>query len=742
MKKIMYSNTIVMTSLLLLVTLFSAVANAQSNRNISKTASNLSQTENDIVKVWVFFNNKNTGSVHLSKKSVLRRSAVNFVTDIDDAPVNDEYIEEIVKKGAVLENVYKWGNAASFSVQVSVLPVISHLSFVKSLRPVGIYSKKTLPDELLKKKAQSTLSTFQHQKMQLDMLNIPQAHYYLNRKSAGNKPGEGVLVGFFDSGFRLDHTCFAHLKSSGRIKAQHDFVDGDNDPQDSDSSLNHGSTVLAQVAGYEPGIFIGSAWGVDVALARTEISEKEIHTEEDNWVAALVWAESLGVDIVSSSVGYATDFEDSVLIGNDYFTDYPYSSLDGHSTIISHAASLAVKRGMVIVNSIGNEGHDIVGTLNAPADVDGVIAVGAIDKKGYLSSFSSIGPTWDGRIKPDCVAPGEGIVVPVFNPPGSYSTGFTGTSYSTPLVSGIIALIIQSSKEKITSTILVQKLLNNCHFSPGQDTIDNRYGYGIPDALLSVMDNKDVLIYVTDSSGIPVAGAEVCNNDRYRVGITDSLGILLYSPQSNTSLKVFSSRDSVLFTIEKLPFYKHIVLNTVSTLDIKIVDKEGRPVPGCGIIITTMHDNTNWQLKTDGRGVSRFVYGQSGDIGIAISASGYYSPPAIGATLTGRDDSIIITLTKIPENSLILFPTLLKKNDELVTLLFSGAVETSGSDVIASIYSVSGKLIWTESKKSQFNEPVIFKWYYKKNCFLTPGAYYATIKFDKKLYKKKMLIAG
>jgi hypothetical protein len=737
----MYSNTIVI--LLLLATLFSAVVNAQSNRDTSNTANTLSQTENDIVKVWVFFNNKNTGSVHLSKKSVLRRSAAHFVTDIDDAPVNSEYIEKIVKMGAVLENVYKWGNAASFSVQVSVLPVISHLSFVKSLHPVGIYSKKTLPDELLKKKAQSTLSTFQHQKMQLDILNITQAHYYLNRKSVGNKPGEGVLVGFFDSGFRLDHTCFTNLKSSGRIKAQHDFVDGDDDPQDSDSSLNHGSTVLAQVAGYEPGIFIGSAWGVDVALARTEISEKEIHTEEDNWVAALVWAESLGVDIVSSSVGYATDFEDSVLIGNNYFTDYPYSSLDGHSTIISHAASLAVKRGMVIVNSIGNEGHDIVGTLNAPADVDGVIAVGAINERGYLSSFSSVGPTWDGRIKPDCVAPGEGIVVPVFNPPGSYSTGFTGTSYSTPLVSGIIALIIQSSKEKISHIAVVQKLLNNCNFSPEQDTIDNRYGHGIPDALLSVMDSKDALVYVTDSSGIPVAGAEVCNNDRYRIGITDSSGIiLLYSPQSNTPLKVFSSRDSVLFTIEKLPFYKHVVLNTVSNIDIKIVDKEGRAVPGCGVIITTMHDNTNWRLKTDGSGVSRFVYGQSGGITISVSAVGYYTPPVIKATLTGVDDSIIITLTKIPENSLILYPTLLKKNDELVTLLFSGAVETSGFDVIASIYSVSGKLIWTERKKSQFNEPVIFKWYYRKNGCLTPGAYYATVKFDKKLYKKKMLIAG
>jgi hypothetical protein len=741
----MYNITIVSACLLLLFNIFNPTVNAQPIERTSNFTDVKAQTENDILKVWVFFNSKNTGSgsLHLSKKSVLRRSAVHFVTDDNDAPVNDLYIDEIVKMGAVLENVYKWGNAASFNIRISLLPAISQLSFVKSIRQVGTYSIKKLPDGILEKKAHSTQTVYKHRKEQLDILNIPLAHCYLNKANSGKMPGEGVLVGFFDSGFRLDHPCFAHLKSSGRIKAQHDFVDGDNDPQDSDSSLNHGSTVLAQVAGYDPGTFVGSAWGVDVALARTEISEKEIHTEEDNWVAALVWAESLGVDIVSSSVGYATDFEDSILIGGKYYTDYPYSYLDGHSTIISHAASLAVKRGMVIVNSIGNEGQDTVGTLNVPADVDGVIAVGSINNKGLLSSFSSVGPTWDGRIKPDCVAPGEGIVVPLFNPPGSYSTGFTGTSYSTPLVSGIIALIMQRSKEKHVDADVVSKLLTNCHFSPYQDTIDNRYGHGIPDALLSVMDEKDAFVYVTDSSGTPVAGVEIRNSTGYSIGVTDSSGIvMLYNPQLNTSLKVSSTRDSSHFAIEKMPFCKHIILNTVSSLDIKVVNNEGLPVPGCGVIVTTMYDNTNWKLITDGKGDSRFVYGQSGDIVIAVSGLGYYKPPVTRMKLTGVSDSIVITLTKIPENSLVLFPTLVKKKDEVVTLLFSGSVETSGFDVIASIYSVSGKLIWTECKKSQLNEPVIFKWKYRSAGSISPGTYYAIVKHDKKMYKKKMLIAG
>jgi hypothetical protein len=721
------------------------MVNVQANDRNAKSVTDISSSGNDLVKVWVFFDSKISGSgpIHLSKKSVLRRNIAHFTVDNNDTPVNGEYIAEIVKMGAVLENVYKWGNAASFSLKKSVLPAISQLSFVKSIQPVGRYYIKKSPDGVLEKKMRSPLTIYQHRKIQLDILNVLQAHNYLKRKNTGSKPGEGVFIGFFDSGFRLDHTCFTHLKSSGRVKAQRDFVDGDNDPQDSDSSLNHGATVLAQVAGYDPGTFIGTAWGADVALARTEISEKEIHTEEDNWVAALVWAESLGVDIVSSSVGYATDFEDSVLIGNEYFSNYPYSYLDGHSTIISHAAALAVKRGMLIVNSIGNEGNDTVGTLNAPADVDGVIAVGAINNKGYLSSFSSVGPTWDGRIKPDCVAPGEGIVVPVFNPPDAYVANFTGTSYSTPLVSGILALVIQKSKEKPIAAEVVNTLLNSCHFSPGQDTIDNRYGHGIPDALLSVMDSNDILVLVTDSSATPVAGTEVRTNDGYLIGVTDSSGIvLLNNLQINTSLNISSSQDSLRFTIEKLPCFKHVVLKKVSSLNVKIVNENGVPVSSSGVIISTTKDNTNWKLETGENGVVRFVYGQTDEIDISVSASGYFTPSKMRVMLTGFNDSIVITLQKIPQNSLILFPTLLKKKDELVTLMFSGASESSGKDVIASIYSVSGKLVWTERKISQFNEPVIFKWHFRSGRELTPGAYYATVKFDKKLYKKKMLIAG
>ncbi|HEX2959567.1 MAG TPA: S8 family serine peptidase [Chitinispirillaceae bacterium] len=740
----MCNNTFIVVLLLLIngIYLFS---NAQATHNVTDDIRVPPQTENKSVKVWVFFKDRNngSGSVQLSKKAMLRRRIAHFNIDDNDEPVNKWYIDEIIKMGAEPGQIYKWGNAASFIVKLSELPAISRLSFVKNIRPVGVYSIKKLPDEVLKKKTQASLPVFQHRKMQLDVLNILQAHYYMTKKNIGKLPGEGVLIGFFDSGFRLDHTCFNHLKTSVRIKAQHDFVDGDSDPQDSDSSLNHGSTVLAQVAGYDPGTFTGTAWGVDVALARTEISEREIHTEEDNWVAALVWAESLGVDIVSSSVGYATDFEDSIRIGNEYFSDYPYSSLDGHSTIISHAAALAVKRGMIIVNSIGNEGNTEAGTLNAPADVDGVVAVGAINNRGFLSYFSSVGPTWDGRIKPDCVAPGEGIVAPEFTSANAYVTNFTGTSYSTPLVSGILALIIQSSKEKLATAEVLNRLLKYCHFSPGQDSIDNRYGHGIPDALFSIMDSNDLLIFVTDSSAAAVAGAEVRTINGHLAGVTDQSGMLLLNNvPANTSLTVLSSLDSARVAVEKLPYYEHIVLNTVSSLNVKVEDKEGVPVSGCTVVITIPGESKSWNLQTTQIGDLRFVYGMAGDIEIAVTEKGYFPTAVLRMKLAGNNDSVKIVLTKIPENSLILFPTLVKKNDEQVTLLFTGALEFVGTDVIASIYSVSGKQVWSECKKSQVNEPVLFKWQFRGGRGIIPGTYYAIVRYNKKMYRKKLLIAG
>jgi len=342
------------------------------------------------------------------------------------------------------------------------------------------------------------------------MINVPAAHDYLKNNMGFSAPGHGVTIAFFDTGFRLDHKAFNWVRQNGQIKAAYDFIDNDTSVADPDSVNNnprhpyyrndlHGSMTLSLVAGYSPGEFMGAAWGAEFVLARTENTfwdsikqvETEIHSEEDDWAAAVVWAESLGVDIISSSVGYSDGFQDSTLIQSNgsrrSIIDYEYSDLDGKTTVVSRAALGAIQRGVVIVNSIGNEGRYREGTLCAPADVDGVISVGALNINGSgIADFSSTGPTSDGRIKPDCVAQGVNVTVVDFsNEEKENSDAYAinnGTSFSTPLVAGVCALIMQAMSEK-NSDAIRNALFASCKFLPDQIKKDNIYGNGLPDAL-------------------------------------------------------------------------------------------------------------------------------------------------------------------------------------------------------------------------------------------------------------------
>jgi hypothetical protein len=710
-----------------------------------KTTDIFSDPSRETVKIWVYFNSKKTVSTPvLSKKSLARRSAVFFTLDDNDIPVDRAYLTRIKELGGTLENVYRWGNAASFRMPADLLPEIVALPFVKGVAPVRTYQKNNKPSGVLNKTS-NTDPVLAIRKNQLNVLNVLQAHAYLSKKKSVVGPGNGAFIGFFDSGFRLDHVCFDHLIKNSKITAMHDFVDGDNDPQDSDSLGNHGTTVLAQVSGYDPGTFTGVAWDADIALARTEISEREIHAEEDNWVAALVWAESLGVDIVSSSLGYAVDFEDSAFIDDQYFKDYPFNALDGHSTIVSHAADLAARRGMIIVNAIGNEGSSSSGTLNAPADVEGVISVGSIDRSGFLSQFSSTGPAADGRIKPDCVAPGEGIVVPGFKTRDSYLVNFTGTSYSTPLVSGIVALIVQSMGKPYSSEIVVKRLYESCTFTKEQTEIDNKHGRGIPDALTAIMDSNELFIEITDTSGTPVAGVSLYSADNRLLGESDSSGVICAMSYDTVSsgLQLISLWDTISVSAGKLPYYKHQKLENTAGVTVKIVDNNDNPVSECDVTLKVFPGISVWNTKTNADGVAGFVYSKKADLEISVNARGYFTPGTVRTYFSGEAKTITITLTEIKENSFIVFPTVLKKDDRFVTMIFSCGTQFCAPEMTVSVYSVSGNLIWSERKQTQSQEPLVFKWSPgDTRGNVVPGLYYALLRHGKKTYKQKLLIAG
>jgi subtilisin family serine protease len=525
--------------------------------------------------VWVFFTDKGRSAPsveRVSARAELRRRKAGFRDSESGRPVNGDYIREVERRGGALRTVFPWGNAASFSVDPSRLSEISSLPFVKAVSPVGVRANRPVGDKaggLPKTKAAmpKTADASGGYDWHTEMLNVPLAHDYLRHKGF-RAPGHGVLMAFFDGGFRLDHEVYKRLRDSSQVVAAYDFVDGDTLVADPDtvaknpSSLyygndRHGTQALSLAAAYAPGVYMGTAFGASFALARTEDDGVESHEEEDYWAAAVVWADSIGADIISSSLGYRDGFSDSA--------NYSYSDMDGSTTIISIAAAEAVKRGIIVVNAMGNEDSRTEGTLTAPADVDGVVSVGAITQNRTISSFSSTGPTYDGRMKPEVVAPGT--IVPV---PEPYSrderflyTFVNGTSFSTPLVSAVIALIMQANPD-ISAQAVKERLYASCSFAPNQNAPNNRFGYGIPNAALAVMDMGEIFLKVTDVDKKALAGATVeFGGQTYTA---DAYGDILIKTQKSAlpARLLISYRESLLtdtVTVAALPFARVVELD-------------------------------------------------------------------------------------------------------------------------------------------------------------------------------------
>ncbi|MGB5137422.1 MAG: S8 family peptidase, partial [Candidatus Zixiibacteriota bacterium] len=289
--------------------------------------------------------------------------------------------------------------------------------------------------------------------VQMNQIQVPALH------DLGYK-GEGIRILMLDTGFRVNHPVFAHTD----IEATYDFINNDADVDDDlpDSSQPiHGTQTFSIIGASVEGLMLGVAYEATFLLAKTEIRADEIQAEEDNWVAGIEWGESLGSDVVSSSLGY-TDWYDS--------TDF-----DGNTAITTRAADIAASLGVIVVNSAGNQQQpgNTGATLIAPSDGDSVISVGAVDLGGQIAGFSSYGPSYDGRIKPDVCA--MGVSDAVANPSSNGLMTASGTSFSCPLVAGAVALLLQAKPEwgygeiytALTSTA-------NRSNSP-----DNVYGYGI-----------------------------------------------------------------------------------------------------------------------------------------------------------------------------------------------------------------------------------------------------------------------
>ena len=294
---------------------------------------------------------------------------------------------------------------------------------------------------------------------QIEMLNGQVLH-------ENDFTGAGMQIAVIDAGFPNVNTlsAFSRIRDNNQILGGYDFVDRS---EDFYGDHSHGTHVLSDIAGYIDNEFVGTAPDASFYLFRTEDSGSETPLEETLWVEAAERADSLGVDVINTSLGYTT-FDNS-----NY--NYTYADMDGETTFISRGAKIAASKGMLLVTSAGNSGSSAWNYIGAPADVDGVFSIGAVDANENIASFSSFGPTSDGRIKPDVLAQGRNAYI--INYITGNSSLSNGTSFSSPIMAGLMACFWQAFPNKTNFEIMqMVRETGDRYSNPAA-----QYGYGVPD---------------------------------------------------------------------------------------------------------------------------------------------------------------------------------------------------------------------------------------------------------------------
>jgi len=419
---------------------------------------------------WIYFTDKENNGYEvaepekfLSPRSIDRRAWQGLSVDETDEPVTPSYLEAIRAMGIQVRHVSRWLNgAALFNINDSVFHEVLQLPFtdtlsweplggVKYFPPYPSGSRFTPP---LESPPVYDYGISAEQVTQLDMDFVHRQGY----------TGKGVWVGLLDAGYRnVDSLpAFESMIADERLLGTRNFV--------SDSSVfrlrnNHGMFVLS-IAGAEwDGYLVGTAPHASYFLCATEDVFRETKIEEIAWIEAAEYLDSLGIDVLNTSLGYS-DFN-----GSEF--DYTYADMDGTSSYISRAASMCVSKGIIASVSAGNEGNSSWYRITAPSDASEILAVGAVDSTGLIASFSSRGPSYDGRVKPDVVAMGRSTGI-------QYVTGLpargNGTSFSAPLITGATASLWQASPEVPAKELITRiKQSADRYINP-----DATYGYGIP----------------------------------------------------------------------------------------------------------------------------------------------------------------------------------------------------------------------------------------------------------------------
>ena len=418
-------------------------------------------------KYWVFFTDKEGVSfdplTYFDQKAIDRRIKHNIpLNDPSDWAVKQEYIDGVTTIASLVSKSSRWFNALAVQATPSEIKKITELTFVKSANAFKTTVKPLTAEKIGSVKAE--LSSYNK-----ELLKFQTSRMQGGLFTTGGIDGSGIRVAIFDVGFpQVDtHPALEHIRKAKKIIETYDFV---RNKEHVYGHNGHGRSVLSCIAGIHQGTNMGLATGADFLLAITERMVSENFAEEENWVAAIEWADKNGADIVSSSLGYTY---------HRYFPD----EMNGSVSLVARAANKAASKGMLIVNAAGNEGSNNWVTIVTPGDADSVLTIGGIDPKRDMHvNFSSYGPTADKRMKPNVCA--LGIVV-VANK--NFVTTSSGTSFSTPLVAGFAACAMQRFPN-MTNMDMFKAIEASAHLYP---YYDYAHGYGIPQADYFMKDNDN-----------------------------------------------------------------------------------------------------------------------------------------------------------------------------------------------------------------------------------------------------------
>ena len=522
-------------------------------------------------KYWVQFTDKNNTPYsinkpeeYLSARAIQRRQDYGIAIDQYDIPVNPSYIQAVAQTGATILNPSKWLNGVTVEVtSASVLQAIETLPFVQKTRvleddPIkqrikedAYFSDNFVPVSENKKDVRSY---YGYATPQIQQLNGIALH------TLGFK-GQGMWIGICDAGYDYvdQHEAFQSMYNENRFLGAKDFV-YKNGVVYTESS--HGTSCLGLMAANVPDKYVGTAPLASYFLCRTENVNSENVLEEYNWVSAAEYLDSLGIDVISTSLGYIT-------FDNSQF-DHVYSDLDGETCVITIGSEIACSRGILCITSAGNDGGNAFPYISAPADGEHVLTIGAVGSNGERAYFSSIGPTYDGRIKPDVMAHGYGTTV-VSPGEGAYYDG-SGTSYACPVLAGMATCLWQARKELQSSEIR-----DALRESGNMTTPDSYYGYGIPDFMealnaLFLEENSDFVInsvisvYPNPSNGVVDVKLEI--EGKAEVKVYNQIGKLLYNnvitSDDSNGLDVFlSNLDEGVYFVNVIGDEKNITTKLI-----------------------------------------------------------------------------------------------------------------------------------------------------------------------------------